>query len=668
MTYTKQTWHDLPATDTPISAARLGRIEDGIASAANDTYLLVAHPGDGIDAYDAFQDAIISVEDAGGGTVRLISGKTYTLSKLSAGGLKLARNNDGSRRWVTIDLNGATVELSANVPRFLDFNRIADDDSFQKIRVCNGTVDAANVGGRHHVVIGNLLNDVTQNRVNLYDIVVEDITVVNVPVDPTDTNIRRNIWLVPAQSAASQAVTNIERIRVSRCQFYGGHHGVVIAGINSGTAGPDYNFWLDDILIEDCYHTLLAPQSGTAFTSANFHIGSRGHGRWARILRCHGRYSGDVGIEINGFEDAAAVDCEMWDALQACFHHTNFTAPSNPTQQTIEFVRCTAGVTSSTTSLATHAGFRTLTSSSLALNAVTYRDCSYKRLTTQVPTVATGGICEFRGATSRLLVDGLCVRIADGDHSDSGTHSGTSIYLQIATPCLVILRNLDIERTMTRTDGIYSLDGITLQGGAGSNYILEIDGMRYAPAMTGGTSASLRLSDMGNQSQTVLRTGTYKNIIYTPTGDPGPRGFQVRGTSVFTITNRNLVEDCDFSDMPAGTEVFWVTGVEQSNKFVFRHNIYRTASPPHLAVTAADTLTIPDSDADLLVSGTTTITTITALRRGTFATLRFASTPTLTNGSALKLAGATNFVASAEDILTIQCDGTNWREVSRSVN
>lgn len=30
MTYDKQTWHDLPVTDTPISAARLGHIEDGI--------------------------------------------------------------------------------------------------------------------------------------------------------------------------------------------------------------------------------------------------------------------------------------------------------------------------------------------------------------------------------------------------------------------------------------------------------------------------------------------------------------------------------------------------------------------------------------------------------------------------------------------------------------
>jgi hypothetical protein len=35
LSYPKQTWHDLPTADTPISAARLGHIEDGIEAAAN---------------------------------------------------------------------------------------------------------------------------------------------------------------------------------------------------------------------------------------------------------------------------------------------------------------------------------------------------------------------------------------------------------------------------------------------------------------------------------------------------------------------------------------------------------------------------------------------------------------------------------------------------------
>ena len=39
---------------------------------------------------------------------------------------------------------------------------------------------------------------------------------------------------------------------------------------------------------------------------------------------------------------------------------------------------------------------------------------------------------------------------------------------------------------------------------------------------------------------------------------------------------------------------------------------------------------------------------------------------TLTDGSNLKIAG--NFVGTADDTITLICDGTNWFEVSRSVN
>ena len=38
----------------------------------------------------------------------------------------------------------------------------------------------------------------------------------------------------------------------------------------------------------------------------------------------------------------------------------------------------------------------------------------------------------------------------------------------------------------------------------------------------------------------------------------------------------------------------------------------------------------------------------------------------MTDGSNLKLAG--NFVTTADDVITLVCDGTNWFEMSRSVN
>lgn len=91
--------------------------------------------------------------------------------------------------------------------------------------------------------------------------------------------------------------------------------------------------------------------------------------------------------------------------------------------------------------------------------------------------------------------------------------------------------------------------------------------------------------------------------------------------------------------------------------------------PPPAAptVASASTIAIPLGQRVVNISGTTGITSITATgHNGAVVTLIFASTPTVTDGSNLKLNG--NFVATADDTLTVACDGTNWYEVARSAN
>lgn len=68
------------------------------------------------------------------------------------------------------------------------------------------------------------------------------------------------------------------------------------------------------------------------------------------------------------------------------------------------------------------------------------------------------------------------------------------------------------------------------------------------------------------------------------------------------------------------------------------------------------------------VTGTTTITSITSTNfgNGVVITLIFDGSLTVTDGSNLKLAG--DFTATADDTLTLAYDGTNWFEVSRSIN
>jgi hypothetical protein len=87
-----------------------------------------------------------------------------------------------------------------------------------------------------------------------------------------------------------------------------------------------------------------------------------------------------------------------------------------------------------------------------------------------------------------------------------------------------------------------------------------------------------------------------------------------------------------------------------------------------VAITAAATITPVQGSSYFVVNGNTGITSITATARdnGRIIVLRFSGTPTITDGSNLIMAG--NLVASADDTLTMVCDGTNWVEIARSVN
>lgn len=82
-------------------------------------------------------------------------------------------------------------------------------------------------------------------------------------------------------------------------------------------------------------------------------------------------------------------------------------------------------------------------------------------------------------------------------------------------------------------------------------------------------------------------------------------------------------------------------------------------------IASASNLNIPTRGDMFLVTGTTDISSITAVAKREIK-LVFAGILTVFSGVNIKVAG--NYVTTAEDTLTLVCDGTNWFEVSRSVN
>ena len=89
--------------------------------------------------------------------------------------------------------------------------------------------------------------------------------------------------------------------------------------------------------------------------------------------------------------------------------------------------------------------------------------------------------------------------------------------------------------------------------------------------------------------------------------------------------------------------------------------------PAAVTVASIAALVIALGQRVVTISGTTTITSLTATgHNGAVVTLIFAGVLTFTDGGNLRLAG--NFVTTADDTITLACDGVNWFEVSRSVN
>lgn len=83
-------------------------------------------------------------------------------------------------------------------------------------------------------------------------------------------------------------------------------------------------------------------------------------------------------------------------------------------------------------------------------------------------------------------------------------------------------------------------------------------------------------------------------------------------------------------------------------------------------IASASTIAPADDTSTAVISGTTTITTITPTFNGHELSLRFSSTAQLTDGSNLKLNG--NFTGVSDRTITLLCNGTNWYELSRSDN
>jgi hypothetical protein len=267
-------------------------------------------------------------------------------------------------------------------------------------------------------------------------------------------------------------------------------------------------------------------------------------------------------------------------------------------------------------------------------------------------------------SSSRVSVDGFQAYIPGGGHT-------TGIGIKCVNAA-----------SLTITGGVCQgwLDGVQTSGAASSN--IEINGLvsltnsRHGINIQGGD----KISVVGCQACFVGAPGGSDSGILSNNSDPTSQHIIVGnivtqsggGNQEYGI-NANITDNTATTIISNNSCLFNSTAdiivQGQTQNILLSNNVFNnlTDLAGHPSVASASQITIPAGVTAVKITGTTQINAINvnSSTRKT-VTLIFEDVLTVADGGNLKLAG--NFVTTADDTLTLYCDGTDWYEVARSVN
>lgn len=172
------------------------------------------------------------------------------------------------------------------------------------------------------------------------------------------------------------------------------------------------------------------------------------------------------------------------------------------------------------------------------------------------------------------------------------------------------------------------------------------------------TDSNAIVNDGGVGAPNLLITGCILRNI----GPVGTGVATVSGPGETRISNTAIIGYVTGISQDANTNRLFFDGVD------FSGTTTAVANPFAASIASAATLALDGESTVYTVTGTTGITAITpiAAYANKLVTLIFSGILTVTDGGNLKLAG--NFTTSADDVLQLVSDGTNWFEVGRSAN
>jgi hypothetical protein len=647
-------------------------------------------PTDGSDALVVIQARIDALD--GNGTLELPAG-TFTLDNAAATALLLPRDATGLR--IRGAGAGATVlKLTTATPRAFDCDRVADHDVFSNITIEDLTVDCDSVPslGHTHVLFGNKPRGGTSNRLNFEDITIRRCTIVNVPTDFTNAVVRYGIAISPCQSNPGEATQNYaKRILVEDVDVDGGNAGVNVIGARFGADSAGYNIYLDDIVIQRCRHVQpaivgrgnIASADATVW-GASFHVGQNASVGHVTIRDCYSYGIGDVAYELNNCHTGLVENCHAEEAAGYAFYHTNYEWPdveaakagtpnavATPGQHLV-FRGCSY---TRRESYAFGSAFRANYNHGVPLGRVSYQKCKYERDVIEETTwkVTTGEALGVGSGTimKELFVDGFEVHVANINHTDPADAQIVAfIYLAALSgdtfDVPITLRDITISLSgdCAAAGGRIQMHSIRVLG-AGPQQ-LSVDGVSYKNLVTNLLSGDAHGIDMVTGG-TVIGGGVIRRFRTVRDNTNNGHQIEVGTLANVTITSKVIIEDCDVRNRSGGSGVS--VGTTNSAKVRIEPTVQDGTST---AIASAAAITVPIAGELFTVTGTADITSIAATagawagRRVTLVFTGAAAATGLTDGNNLKLAG--NFAYTADDSITLMCDGTNWFETSRAVN
>lgn len=563
MTVPLKNWEDLPTKNTPIDRESLRDLEERLGAYTDKTSLTVLKPSGGDDS--AALQALISADCdilLGPGTF-LWNTEVVKLPR-SATGIRIR----GSGVGVT------TIKLSATVPRAFDFNKIANQDTFQNIELSDFTVDANNIEGFHHVVIGTYVNKVFATDLNFDRLSFRRIRTINVYDNAANiTNaFRANLFISTEWDAGTQTLTNI---LCEDLDFMGGGDiGVEVAARGAVAANVKVSY--DNISFIRC-RCARKNVPTTTFSSAGFQIGAHASGGSCKIIDCFSQNSADVSIEIDNVGRADIRNFHSVDAYNG-FTTWNFRKPTSAQGGHVTI----RGLMTEVNSLAEVppgygvdlGEFTAAPLASLSITDWKHRD-----------NTAAGRHVAFRCLErdiERLTLERVQVLAPAVANTAKGNLEVQPIQLSLApggAGCHVTLRDIGFKYAGTcERNSFVEFWPIAINTGTFKS--LLIDGVTFDIALTEMENETLRGIVIGLEA-TTLTSGSIRNLRYTTySKDAAPRCVTVYGTATLTITDRLTIENCDFSAMAAGGDEIHFEGTSNAAKVFSRGNVYKNLKAP----------------------------------------------------------------------------------------